>query len=53
MIMKRGGVWQYNFRFSLRNADGSVENYRIRQSARTVMWRTSTAERCDLAKSTL
>ncbi len=35
MLYRRGKLWAYNFRWSLRNADGSVESFRIRQSAKT------------------
>src|SRR5271166_713841 len=35
MLYKRGKTWCYNFRWSLRNPDGSVESFRIRQSAKT------------------
>ncbi|MGA2754275.1 MAG: tyrosine-type recombinase/integrase [Terracidiphilus sp.] len=35
MLYKRGKVWGYNFRWSIRHADGNVESFRIRQSART------------------
>jgi len=35
MIYKRGKVYWYNFRWSLRQADGTVENFRIVKSART------------------
>ncbi len=37
MIYKRskGGNYEYNFRFSIRKADGTTESYRVRQSART------------------
>lgn len=35
MIYKRGKVYWYNFRWSLKREDGSVESFRIRQSAKT------------------
>jgi integrase len=35
MLYKRGKVWTYNFRWSLKQADGTIENFRIRQSAKT------------------
>lgn len=35
MIYKRGKVYSYNFRWSVRHEDGTVENFRIRQSAKT------------------
>lgn len=35
MIYKRGKVYWYNFRWSLKHEDGTVEGFRIRQSART------------------
>jgi integrase len=35
MIHKRGKVYWYNFRWSIRHEDGSVESFRIRQSAKT------------------
>ena len=35
MLYKRGKTYWYNFRWSLRNADSSIESFRIRQSART------------------
>jgi hypothetical protein len=35
MIYKRGKTYWYNFRWSLRNADGTTENFRIVKSART------------------
>lgn len=35
MIYKRGKVYWYNFRWSIRQADGTVENFRIVKSART------------------
>src|SRR5271166_438247 len=35
MLYKRGKTWCYNFRWSLRNPDGSNESFRIRQSAKT------------------
>ena len=35
MLVKRGTVWHYNFRTSLRHKDGTVETFRIRQSAKT------------------
>ena len=34
MLYKRGKTWCYNFRWSLRNPDGSTESFRIRQSAK-------------------
>jgi integrase len=34
MIYKRGRAYWYNFRWSLRNADGTTENFRIVKSAR-------------------
>ena len=35
MIYKRGATYWYNFRWSLRNADGTVESFRIVKSAKT------------------
>lgn len=35
MIYKRGKVYWYNFRWSLKNEDGTVENFRIVKSAKT------------------
>jgi integrase len=35
MLYKRGKTWWYNFRWSLKQADGPVESFRIRQSAKT------------------
>jgi integrase len=35
VIHKRGKVCFYNFRWTIRNADGTVENFRIRRSAKT------------------
>lgn len=35
MIYKRGKTYWYNFRWSLRNADGGTENFRIVKSAKT------------------
>ena len=35
MIYKRGKAYSYNFRWSIRHEDGTVENFRIRQSAKT------------------
>jgi len=35
MLYKRGKTWCYNFRWSLRTPDGSIESFRIRQSAKT------------------
>ena len=35
MIYKRGAAYWYNFRWSLRNADGTVESFRIVKSAKT------------------
>jgi integrase len=35
MLYKRGKTYWYNFRWSLRNGDSSIESFRIRQSART------------------
>lgn len=35
MIYKRRKVYWYNFRWTIRNADGAVENFRIVRSART------------------
>ena len=37
MIYKRskGANYEYNFRFSIRKSDGTIESYRIRQSAKT------------------
>ncbi len=35
MLYKRGKTYWYNFRWSLRNADGTTENFRIVKSART------------------
>lgn len=34
MLVKRGAVWHYNFRWSIRHKDGTVETFRIRQSAK-------------------
>jgi len=35
MIYKRGKVYWYNFRWQIKHDDGTVENFRIRQSAKT------------------
>ncbi|MEO6965119.1 MAG: tyrosine-type recombinase/integrase [Acidobacteriaceae bacterium] len=35
MIHKRGKAYWYNFRWTIRNADGTSESFRIRQSAKT------------------
>ena len=35
MIYKRGKAYSYNFRWSIRHEDGTVENFCIRQSAKT------------------
>lgn len=35
MIYRRGKVYWYNFRWSLKQQDGTVESFRIRQSAKT------------------
>jgi integrase len=35
MLYRRGKIWWYNFRWSIRQADGTVESFRIRQSAKT------------------
>ncbi|HET9088413.1 MAG TPA: tyrosine-type recombinase/integrase [Acidobacteriaceae bacterium] len=35
MIYKRGKAYSYNFRWSIRLEDGTVESFRIRQSAKT------------------
>ncbi|MGB9152019.1 MAG: tyrosine-type recombinase/integrase [Alphaproteobacteria bacterium] len=35
MLYKRGKVYWYNFRWSIKQADGTVESFRIRQSAKT------------------
>jgi integrase len=35
VIEKRGKVYFYNFRWSVRNKDGTVSNFRIRRSAKT------------------
>jgi hypothetical protein len=35
MIYRRGKVYWYNFRWSLKSEDGTVESFRIRQSAKT------------------
>jgi integrase len=35
MLYKRGKVYWYNFRWSIKHADGTVESFRIRQSAKT------------------
>lgn len=35
MLYRRGETWWYNFRWSIRHEDGTVESFRIRQSART------------------
>ena len=35
MLYKRGKNYYYNFRWSLRNPDGSIESFRIKQCART------------------
>jgi hypothetical protein len=35
VIEKRGKIYFYNFRWSLRNNDGETESYRIRRSAKT------------------
>jgi integrase len=35
MIYRRGKAYWYNFRWTIRNADGTNESFRIRQSAKT------------------
>jgi integrase len=35
MLYKRNKQWWYNFRWSIRHEDGTVESFRIRQSAKT------------------
>lgn len=35
MLYRRGKTWSYNFRWSIKHEDGTVENFRIRQSAKT------------------
>jgi len=36
MLIRRGnGYWEYNFRFTLKRADGEKEHFRIRRSAKT------------------
>jgi integrase len=35
MLYKRGKTWWYNFRWSIKQADGTVESFRIRQTAKT------------------
>lgn len=35
MLVKRGAVWHYNFRWCIKHKDGTVETFRIRQSAKT------------------
>jgi len=35
MIYKRGAVYWYKFRWTVKQQDGANENYRIRKSART------------------
>jgi len=35
MLYKRGKVYWYNFRWSIKQADGTVESFRIRQTAKT------------------
>ena len=35
MLYKRGKVYWYNFRWSIKQPDGTVESFRIRQSAKT------------------
>jgi len=35
MLYKRGTQWWYNFRWSIKHEDGTIESFRIRQSART------------------
>ncbi len=35
MIEKRGGVCHYNFRVTIKGADGTAENFRVRRSAKT------------------
>ena len=35
MLYKRGKVYWYNFRWSTKQADGTVESFRIRQTAKT------------------
>lgn len=35
MLYKRGKVYWYNFRWSIKHTDGTVESFRIRQSAKT------------------
>ena len=35
MLYKRGKTYWYNFRWSLKQADGTVESFRIRQTAKT------------------
>ena len=35
MIYKRGGVYWYKFRWTVKDAEGTSQNFRIRKSART------------------
>jgi integrase len=35
MLYRRNRTWWYNFRWSIKQADGTVESFRIRQSAKT------------------
>ncbi len=35
MLIKRGKSWTYNFRWTIKNQDGTNESFRIRQSAKT------------------
>jgi integrase len=35
MLYKRGKVYWYNFRWSIKQADGTLESFRIRQTAKT------------------
>jgi len=35
VIHRRGKIWWYNFRWSIKHEDGTIESFRIRQSAKT------------------
>lgn len=35
MLYRRGKAWWYNFRWSIKHEDGTMESFRIRQSAKT------------------
>ena len=59
MICKRGKTYWYNFRWTIKNSDGTSEHFRIRRTAniqnknaRPRMLRTNIAEPSDSERST-